>query len=60
LGLYDIYFGHKIRAMLVDFLKGNHFKIATAIIPWLWGIGRHAVLKGHIFKQRAVCTGYIY
>jgi hypothetical protein len=22
--------------MLVDFLKGNHFEIPTATVPWLW------------------------
>jgi hypothetical protein len=23
--------------MLNDFLKGNHFEVATATMPWLWG-----------------------
>jgi hypothetical protein len=22
--------------MLVDFLKGNHFELPTATVPWLW------------------------
>jgi hypothetical protein len=24
--------------MLRDFLKGNHFKVATATMPWLWKV----------------------
>jgi hypothetical protein len=32
--------------MLRDFLKGNHFKLATATMPGLWGVMGPAQVSG--------------
>jgi hypothetical protein len=44
--------------MLVDFLKGNHFKITTATMPGLWGAKGPAYIKCTVGSQ-SMCMLFI-
>jgi hypothetical protein len=37
--------------MLLDFLKGNHFKMATTSMPGLWGVKELAQTKCPVLGQ---------
>jgi hypothetical protein len=43
--------------MLVDFPKGNHFKIVTASIPGLWGVKEPAHIKCLVLGQGMLLPG---